>query len=125
MSDMFMEALTVTGPTLAEKQAMEHAAKKIAAANARRAQWAAEGVYDDPTRASRDPVAAEARAAIAPDATQCAIELLTAQGYRITKPRTAKAKCAVPALNAVGKPFGAQYDPKYRMKYHPRRYAYP
>ena len=44
-----------------------------------------------------------------------AITLLQSNGYRVTKPRAAK--CAAPALNAVGKPYSPSYDPNYRMKY--------
>ena len=73
-----------------------------------------------PTRTMRDPVIeainAEARAAMA-DPVNCAIALLEARGYRITKPKPRAPRCAVPVLNAVGKPYGANYDPKYRVKH--------
>lgn len=44
---------------------------------------------------------------------QEAIALLKANGYRVTKPAPRKAK---PTLNAVGRPFGALYDPNYKIK---------
>lgn len=44
-----------------------------------------------------------------------AIAAVEAAGYRVVKPR--KAKAERPALNAIGKPFGANYDPNYRMRY--------
>lgn len=50
-----------------------------------------------------------------------AIALLRSEGYRVSAPRAPKA--IVPALNAVGKPYSPQFDPNYRMKYKPRRYA--
>jgi hypothetical protein len=43
-----------------------------------------------------------------------ALALVKAAGYRVTKP---KPKATTPALNAVGKPYGANYDPNYRMRY--------
>jgi hypothetical protein len=45
-----------------------------------------------------------------------AITLLKANGYRVTKPRELAPK---PALNAIGKPYSALYDPNYRMHYRP------
>jgi hypothetical protein len=44
-----------------------------------------------------------------------ALAVVKAAGFKVTKPRAKKA--AAPALNAVGKPYGASYDPNYRMKY--------
>jgi hypothetical protein len=44
-----------------------------------------------------------------------AITLLKANGYRVSKPRATP----VVGLNAVGKPYGASYDPNYRMRYRP------
>jgi hypothetical protein len=41
--------------------------------------------------------------------------LLKANGYRVSKPRAKQ----VVGLNAVGKPYGASYDPNYRMHYRP------
>ena len=43
-----------------------------------------------------------------------ALAIVKAAGYRVSKP---KAKVVAKALNAVGKPYGANYDPNYRMKY--------
>jgi hypothetical protein len=42
------------------------------------------------------------------------IAFLKALGFRVTKP---KAKAKRPLLNAIGKPFGANYDPNYKMKH--------
>jgi hypothetical protein len=55
---------------------------------------------------------------------QEALVVVKAAGFRVSKPRTKKLKYR-PTLNAVGKPYSPQYDPNYRMKYKPRRYAYP
>jgi hypothetical protein len=46
---------------------------------------------------------------------EAAIELLKANGYRVSKPRAK----AMPTLNAIGKPYSPQYDPNYRMRYRP------
>ena len=46
---------------------------------------------------------------------EAAIALVQAAGYRVSKPRAPKV--TAPALNAVGKPFGPQYDPNYRVKH--------
>jgi len=43
-----------------------------------------------------------------------ALTIVKAAGYRVTKP---KAKAERPTLNAIGKPYSANYDPNYRMKY--------
>ena len=51
-----------------------------------------------------------------------AIEVLKAAGYRITKPR--KPTTARRTLNALGKPYGANFDPKYRMKHRTPRPSY-
>jgi DNA-binding transcriptional regulator YdaS (Cro superfamily) len=52
-----------------------------------------------------------------------AIAFIKAAGYRVTKLRAARKKSngqtQSPALNAIGKPFGANYDPNYRMHYKP------
>jgi hypothetical protein len=45
-----------------------------------------------------------------------ALAVVKAAGYRVSKPR-AKAPAAPLGLNAVGKPYGANFDPNYRMKY--------
>lgn len=50
-----------------------------------------------------------------------AIEVLKAAGYRITKPRKPTARRM---LNVLGKPYGANFDPKYRMKHRTPRAAY-
>ena len=50
------------------------------------------------------------------------IDYLTKAGYRITKPRAKSMKPL--GLNAVGKPYSASYDPNYKMKYRPRKYAF-
>jgi transcriptional regulator with XRE-family HTH domain len=47
-----------------------------------------------------------------------AIALLRANGYRVAKPRL-KRKEPPLGLNAVGKPYSPQYDPKYRRRYKP------
>jgi len=44
-----------------------------------------------------------------------ALAVVKAAGYRVSKPRAKKAKPL--GLNAVGKPYGANYDPNYRMRY--------
>jgi hypothetical protein len=46
---------------------------------------------------------------------QEALAVVKAAGYRVSKPRAKKAEAS--AFNAVGKPYGANYDPNYRMKY--------
>jgi hypothetical protein len=51
-----------------------------------------------------------------------AIACLKASGYRVTKARAARVE-TTPVLNAIGKPYGSNFDPNYRMKYKPRRYA--
>lgn len=52
-----------------------------------------------------------------------AIAVVKNAGYRVTKPKAKKA--ITRSFNAVGKPFSASYDPNYKMKYRPKRYAYP
>lgn len=42
------------------------------------------------------------------------IQFLKALGYRVSMPRAKTVER--PRLNAVGKPFGANYDPKYKIK---------
>ena len=49
-----------------------------------------------------------------------ALACVRAAGFRVSK---AKEKKLILGLNAVGKPYSEQYDPNYRMKYHPRKYA--
>jgi transcriptional regulator with XRE-family HTH domain len=56
-----------------------------------------------------------------------ALAAVRAAGYRVSKP---KIKVTAPlGLNAVGKPYSPQYDPKYRMRYRPSfghlRFPYP
>jgi hypothetical protein len=43
-----------------------------------------------------------------------ALTIVKAAGYRVTKP---KPKPKRRMLNAIGKPYGTNYDPNYRMKY--------
>jgi hypothetical protein len=45
-----------------------------------------------------------------------ALMMVKAAGYRVSKPRMKKTRSA---LNAVGKPYGANFDPNYRMKHKP------
>jgi len=45
-----------------------------------------------------------------------ALAVVKAAGYRVSKPR-AKKEAKPLGLNAVGKPYGANFDPNYRMKY--------
>jgi hypothetical protein len=52
-----------------------------------------------------------------------AIAVVKANGYRVSKPKATKK--VAPRLNAVGRPFSSSYDPNYKMKYKPKRYAYP
>jgi hypothetical protein len=44
-----------------------------------------------------------------------AIALLRANGYRVSIPRKRDKKPN--GLNAIGKPYGQGFDPKYRMRY--------
>ncbi|HMF27529.1 MAG TPA: hypothetical protein VKE42_02090, partial [Candidatus Cybelea sp.] len=46
-----------------------------------------------------------------------AIAVLKAAGYRVVKPRTKT--IVAPRLNAVGKPYGANYDSNYKMRHKP------
>jgi hypothetical protein len=48
-----------------------------------------------------------------------ALAIVKAAGYRVSKPAAAKAPKVKPALglNAVGKPYGANFDPNYRVKH--------
>ena len=48
---------------------------------------------------------------------QCALAILKAAGFRVTKPK--QTKVTRPALNATGKPYSPQYDPKYKIKHKP------
>jgi len=52
---------------------------------------------------------------------QDAIACLEANGYRVTARKTAKPVKPL-GLNAIGKPYSALYDPRYRMKYRTPRY---
>ena len=52
-----------------------------------------------------------------------ALACVKAAGFRVSKPREKEKKLNPLKLNAVGKPYSPQYDPNYRMKYHPRKYA--
>lgn len=46
------------------------------------------------------------------------IERLRAAGYKITKPKSPKAKpAAQPKLNAVGKPYSPLYNPNYKVRH--------
>jgi hypothetical protein len=49
-----------------------------------------------------------------------ALTVVKAAGYRVSKPRARKPVAPKPTLglNAIGKPYGASFDPNYRMKYH-------
>jgi hypothetical protein len=44
-----------------------------------------------------------------------ALAVVKAAGYRVTKPRSKKN--GAPGLNAIGKPYGENFDPNYRMRY--------
>jgi hypothetical protein len=46
---------------------------------------------------------------------ETALTIVQAAGYRVSKPHAPKAKA--PALNAIGKPYSPQYDPRYRVKH--------
>jgi hypothetical protein len=50
-----------------------------------------------------------------------AIAVVKAAGYRVTKPRqyTVAQRVHGKHLNAIGKPYGANYDRSYRMRYRP------
>jgi hypothetical protein len=43
-----------------------------------------------------------------------ALAIVKAAGYRVSKPRLHDKP--VSALNAIGKPYGVLYDPKYKIK---------
>jgi hypothetical protein len=47
---------------------------------------------------------------------ELALATVKAAGYRVTKPRAKKMTKAL-GLNAVGKPYGANFDPNYKMRY--------
>ena len=49
--------------------------------------------------------------------------MVKAAGYVVSKPK-AKAVKRPLGLNAVGKPYGANYDPKYKLKNKSPRVAY-
>jgi hypothetical protein len=57
------------------------------------------------------------------NAVPAAIALLEAHGYRVTKPKAPAPKAPAakangkPALNAIGKPYSPQFDPRYRVKH--------
>jgi hypothetical protein len=44
-----------------------------------------------------------------------ALAIVKANGYRVSRPRAQAPKPL--GLNAIGKPYGANYDPNYRMRY--------
>lgn len=44
-----------------------------------------------------------------------AISLLKSNGYRVTRPRGAVDRATL-GLNAIGKPYGANFDPNYRIR---------
>ena len=46
-----------------------------------------------------------------------AIQYLTQRGFKVSRPKKAKESKEQPRLNAIGKPYGASYDPNYKMKY--------
>jgi hypothetical protein len=46
-----------------------------------------------------------------------ALAVVKAAGYRVSKPATAKAPKAALGLNAIGKPYGSNFDPNYRVKH--------
>jgi len=54
-----------------------------------------------------------------------ALAIVKAAGYRVSKPRAKKSTGKLvdngdgtfTRLNAIGKPYGANYDPNYRMRY--------
>ena len=48
-----------------------------------------------------------------------ALAVVKSAGYRVSKPRASKpgSLAFLKKLNAVGKPYGENYDPNYRMKY--------
>lgn len=51
-----------------------------------------------------------------------AIALLTANGYRVSRPRGPAPP--VRTLNAIGKPYSANFDPNYRIKHKTPRPPY-
>ena len=46
-----------------------------------------------------------------------AIAMVEAAGYRVSRPRPAAVRSTGRGLNAIGKPYSPQFDPRYRMKY--------
>jgi hypothetical protein len=46
-----------------------------------------------------------------------ALAIVKAAGFRVTKPK--QSKVTRRALNAIGKPYSPQYDPKYKIKHKP------
>lgn len=60
---------------------------------------------------------------------EIALSMVRDAGYRVSKPKpkldplSYAASCERRGLNAVGKPYGTQFNPNYRMKYKPRKYA--
>ena len=46
---------------------------------------------------------------------QTALEVVRLAGYRVAKPR--KPQQTAPALNAIGKPYGSNFDPNYKVKH--------
>jgi hypothetical protein len=47
-----------------------------------------------------------------------ALTVVKTAGYRVSKPRAPKPTKPTLGLNAIGKPYGASFDPNYKMKYH-------
>src|SRR5437016_1420694 len=47
-----------------------------------------------------------------------ALAIVKAVGYRVTKPKAKPERTAL-GLNAIGKPYGENYDPNYRRNYKP------
>jgi hypothetical protein len=45
-----------------------------------------------------------------------ALTVVKAAGYRVSKPRASKPTATL-GLSAIGKPYSANFDPNYRMKY--------
>jgi len=46
-----------------------------------------------------------------------ALMLVRASGYYVSKPRAPRPLTRPLGLNAIGKPYGANYDPKYRVRH--------
>lgn len=83
----------------------------------------AEPVAPPPVRQRTYTKACESTPKPAVMSLDAAMAILRDAGYRVSKPQARTPKQTAPALNAVGKPYSPQFDPNYRMKYKPRRYA--